>query len=434
MTVAAIRGGFAGGNASRQVLLNLGARVVALVSVAIATLIVARTSGPVWVGALALLRILPPIAGFLAAGGLPLAAPYYLAGPHRGDRRLRPTLLALLVTGGVAGSAGWVAVSPLLGRALLPELGVGLAALAAVLVLAQMFVSGFKAFCQGDDDLAGSNLVIVLEELSFLPVFGALWAAGLRGGLLIILALLGADVITALAGGARLLRNGFLRRRERADLALARRVWRFGMRGEVGSMMLLVNLRLDFAVVDLVAGPAALGIYAVASKYAELLRLPSDALLWVAYPRFAGGGRETSAADARAQMRSAGVLVALAALPIAALSVLVIPVMYGSQFAPAVVPACILLIGLAGEGVAAVAIAYLYGHGVPGKASTGIGAGVVATVVLDLVLIPRLGITGAAIASTLAYLTTTVACFLFFAAQSRAGRAAAPAGVQEARL
>jgi O-antigen/teichoic acid export membrane protein len=118
-------------------------------------------------------------------------------------------------------------------------------------------------------------------------------------------------------------------------------------------------------------------------------------------------------------MRRAGVCVAAGAIPLAALSVVVIPLLFGAAFAPAVLPACILLIGLAGEGVAAVAIAYLYGHGMPGKASTGVGVGVAITVVLDLVLIPKMGIVGAAIASAAAYLSTTLACVGFFVMQSR---------------
>jgi Na+-driven multidrug efflux pump len=84
-----------------------------------------------------------------------------------------------------------------------------------------------------------------------------------------------------------------------------------------------------------------------------------------------------------------------------------------------VLPACILLVGLAGEGVGAVAIAYLYGHGMPGMASTGVGVGVVVTVVLDLLLIPKMGIIGASIASTAAYLCTTMACVAFFVSRSR---------------
>ena len=92
-------------------------------------------------------------------------------------------------------------------------------------------------------------------------------------------------------------------------------------------------------------------------------------------------------------MRRAGLAVAAAAVPLAALSFAVIPLLFGSAFNPAVVPA-ILLIGLAGEGVAAVAIAYLYGHGMPGRASTGVAAGVVVTIALDLLLIPKMGIAG----------------------------------------
>ncbi len=425
--VALIRGGGA-----RLVLTNLGARVGALFAVGVATLLVARTAGPVWVGALALLRVLPPLAGFLGTGGLPLAAPYFLGGTRGEQRSLPPTLLGLAAGGSVLGALGWVALSPLIGHLLLPELGLGMVAFTGILVLSQMAVSSFKSFCQGDNDLPGSNLIILLEEATFLPAFGALWLAGLRDGALIVVALLASRLSTAVIGGMRLRRRGFFRHGGGIDLALAREIWRYSIRGQVGNVLLLMNLRFDFIIVDLVAGPAALGIYAVASKYAELLRQPSDAVLWVAYPRFARGDGAAPRAAARATMRRAGLAVAAAAVPLAALSFVVIPVLFGSAFKPAVVPACILLIGLAGEGVAAVAIAYLYGHGMPGRASTGVAAGVVVTIALDLLLIPKMGIAGAAVASTAAYLTTTAACVAFFVTQSRpAALGARRVGTQE---
>jgi O-antigen/teichoic acid export membrane protein len=419
MNLAAARQALTRNSGPRLVMSNFGARVGALLAVGLATLLVARTAGPVWVGALALLRVLPPLAGFLGTGGVPLAAPYFLAGSHSGERNLRPTLLALSAVGSFLGAAGWLAITPLIAHPLLPELGVGLVAFAAVLVLSQMAVSSFKAFCQGDNDLPGSNLIILLEEATFLPVFAALWAAGFRDGALIVLSLLASRLITAMIGGLRLWRRGFFRGGGRIDLALGRKIWLFAIRGQVGNVMLLVNLRFDFVIVDVLAGPAALGIYAVASKYAEVLRQPSDAIMWVAYPRFARGGGAAPVAAARTAMRRAGFSVAAAAIPLAALSVVVIPLLFGAAFASAVLPACILLIGLAGEGVAAVAIAYLYGHGMPGKASTGVGVGVAVTVVLDLVLIPKMGIVGAAVASTAAYLCTTLACVAFFVMQSR---------------
>ena len=432
MNITAARGALIRGGGARLALTNLGARIGALLAVGVATLMVARTAGPVWVGALALLRVLPPLAGFLGTGGLPLAAPYFLSGARGQDRNLRPTLLALSAGGSLLGAVGWLALSPLLGRLLLPELGVGMVAFTGVLVLSQMAVSSFKSFCQGDNDLPGSNLIIVLEETTFLPAFALLWVIGFRDGALIVFGLLASRVATAIIGGARLWRRGFFARGGRLDLDLGRRVWLYAIRGQVGNVMLLMNLRFDFVIVDLVAGPAALGIYAVASKYAELLRQPSDAVLWVAYPRFARGGGAAPAGAARDTMRRAGLAVAAAAIPLAALSLVVIPILFGAAFDSAVLPACILLIGLAGEGIAAVAIAYLYGHGMPGMASTGVGFGVVVTVVLDLLLIPKMGIIGASIASTAAYLCTTMACVGFFLIESRpAALNARSVGTQE---
>ena len=60
------------------------------------------------------------------------------------------------------------------------------------------------------------------------------------------------------------------------------------------------------------------------------------------------------------------------------------------------------------------ATAYLLGAGRPGLNSLAQAAGLVVTVTLDLVLIPRIGVMGAAIASCFAYLTTTAMLLVFF--------------------
>jgi O-antigen/teichoic acid export membrane protein len=429
-----VRAALRGGDLRSLVLSNLAARLGALVAVAVATLLVARIGGPVWVGALALLRVLPSIAGFLGTGAIPAAAPYFLAEGRRDRPRMRPTLVWMMLAGGSVGAVGWLALTVVAGAALFPELSRSLVAVCAVLVVSQIVVSTGKACCQGDDDVHGSSLVILLEEVSFLPVFGVLWALGLSNGPLIILSLLGADIITGAWTWARLARRGFRKAGLLPDLALARQVWSFGMRGEVGSVLLLVNLRLDFLIVEAVAGPAALGIYAVASKYAELLRLPSDAVLWVLYPHFARDDQAAAATDPRATMRRVGVSVAAGAAPLALLSPFVIPFAYGSAFGAAVVPACILLVGLAGEGLAAVAVGYLYGRGRPGLASAATGAGVIVTVVLDVLLIPHWGVSGAAVASTLAYLSSTAVAVTLFARIMRDRvRVVRPVAAQEAR-
>jgi O-antigen/teichoic acid export membrane protein len=56
----------------------------------------------------------------------------------------------------------------------------------------------------------------------------------------------------------------------------------------------------------------------------------------------------------------------------------------------------------------------MYGIGRPGLNSVGLGAGLIATLVLDILLIPRFGATGAAVASAVAYTTSTLALIWFF--------------------
>ena len=53
------------------------------------------------------------------------------------------------------------------------------------------------------------------------------------------------------------------------DLRLAREICGYGLRGQMGGMFSLINLRLDVAILGALVGPGTLGVYAVASKYAE---------------------------------------------------------------------------------------------------------------------------------------------------------------------
>jgi O-antigen/teichoic acid export membrane protein len=201
----------------------------------------------------------------------------------------------------------------------------------------------------------------------------------------------------------------------------ARQITSYGIRAQAGSVALLLNARLDFVVVTALAGPGTLGVYAVASRYAELLRLPALALNYVLYPQYARH-REASAAQAAAALRRAAWLPAAAVLPMAATAPVVLPAVYGDDFRSAVVPAWILLAGLAGGGVSGVILAYLSGTARPGLGSSAIAVGVLVTFALDVALIPSHAEVGAAVASAVAYLTTAAALMVIFRTLTRGRR------------
>jgi O-antigen/teichoic acid export membrane protein len=399
------------------VLNNVVARLGALASLGIATLIVARIGGPSAVGVYALLRVLPGLAGVLISAGLPGAVTYFLAGPlseGRKGQQLRPTIVTIATVSGAVGTLLWVAGAPLLTRVFFRNLEVGIVAWAGIAVLTQLYVATVKSCLQGSHDLRGANLVIVLEELMFLPAYAVVVLLGVHGFAAIVAGLVLADVATAVPAWLRLARRGFFDGFTAPSLWLARQVTSYGIRGQIGGVMLLLNLRLDFAILGALAGANVLGTYAIASKFAELLKLPGMALTYVLYPRFTREGPQAAAATARAMMPRATAITMAAAVPLALAAGTLLPVVYGEAFRPAIVPAYILLVGLAPEGLAGVATGFLYGAGRPGLNSFGMGVGVAVTVALDVLLIPRFAATGAAIASTAAYLTSTVvltACY-----------------------
>jgi len=344
---------------------------------------------------------------------------------------MRLTIVAIAAVGGLTGTMLWVLGTPLLIRIFFHNLDPALVIWAGVTVFTQLFVATAKSCSQGTDDLRGANRVIVLEELTFLPAFFALLAVGIRGYAAIIAGLLIADVATAAVGWMRLARRGFFRDLAGPSLALAREVCAYGARAQIGGVLLLLNLRLDFALLGALAGPAVLGTYAIASKFAELLKLPPMALTYVLYPSYSAAGAETAARDARALIPRAAAFNAVAALPLALAAAVLLPLIYGEAFRSSIVPAYILLFGLAGEGIAGVITPFFYGIGRPGLNSLAMAAGVIVTVVLDLALIPRFEATGAALASSASYLTTTLLLMVFFwTVNRRAGRDVVPAAVR----
>jgi O-antigen/teichoic acid export membrane protein len=408
---------------------NLVARLGAIASLTLASLLVARIAGPAGVGTLVLLRVLPWLLGLILGSGLYGATPYFLSGPGRTEPRYRTTIVAIAVAAGLTGAVIWMVASPLFGPRFFPQLSPLLLAVAGISVLTQALESTAMACSQGFDDLAGANRIIFLEEFLFVPIFGLLlvWTDPYTA---MVVALPLGDLGSSVPGWVRLARRGYFTGVGRPSAILARRVAAYGFRAQLGTIALLLNARLDFAVVGALIGPASLGIYAVASRYAELLRLPALAMNYVLYPDYARDGGAVAAARARVMIPRIGWVPAAVAVPMALAAPLVLPLFFGQPFEAAVLPAWILLVGLAGGGVSGVISAFLSGVGRPGLYSAALAAGLPVTVLLDLLLIPPFGVPGAAAASAVAYLVTTgvlVACFRAVARSERAtaGRAGA---------
>ena len=177
----------------------------------------------------------------------------------------------------------------------------------------------------------------------------------------------------------------------------------FGMRGQLGNVLQFVSYRFDVMLVSIWVGQSALGVYAVGVLFAEALWLVPSALGTVLLSHTARSSK--AEADRRIGIvfpLSVWLVVAAAAL-LCFVAWLAPRVYLGSAYAEvpwvtwALMPGAIALSGTK------VLSNDLTGRGYPGINTAIAAATMIATVVGDVLLIPRYGIIGAAVASSIGY-------------------------------
>jgi O-antigen/teichoic acid export membrane protein len=107
-------------------------------------------------------------------------------------------------------------------------------------------------------------------------------------------------------------------------------------------------------------------------------------------------------------------VVTVTAVPLLLLGPYLVRLVYGPQFADAGVALRFILPGVIAYSVVAVLTRYVTGRGRPGTATMIMGLGLGANIAANLYLVPRMGINGAALASSISYGLTSVLTLVIF--------------------
>lgn len=190
----------------------------------------------------------------------------------------------------------------------------------------------------------------------------------------------------------------------RVQIVALRAQMSYGIRANLGFILQSVNHRLDVFLVAAIAGQTALGHYAVAFGIAELLWRMPFALGAVFFPKVATLDPETNAETAATTLRRALFIVLLATLAILPLGRILIGSVYGAEFLPGLTAFYILAPSALFYTIFRVLSASLAASGMPEASIYAGAASVPVSVGLGLLLIPKMGIEGAAIASMAAYI------------------------------
>jgi antigen flippase len=365
------------------------------------SIVLARLLGPAGRGLLGLMLSANLLVVVLTSIGLPTAVTYFSS---RADAD-PPAILGDCLMHAFVLAAVLIPVSWLLHGPIAEGLGRGAGGLTWVLVAALVPLSLLdwttNSQLQGALLFARANVVVVLSRLLYavaVVVLLGVLSLGVEGG--VIATGVGSLAMIALSLPP-LLRAG----RPRLDPRLNRRLFGYGAKAQVGSILQLANGRLDVLILQIYRPLSQVGYYVVAQTVAELVVTLANEFRWtgmVLVTKTRGQERASTSADAVRHFTLVGAAAALANVLFGSVVILL---GYGSRFEAAIAPMLILLPGVWMLGIGIVVQGDLSGRGRPGLASVLAGVSAAVTTGLDFALIPPLGTTGAALASLCGYST-----------------------------
>jgi O-antigen/teichoic acid export membrane protein len=199
------------------------------------------------------------------------------------------------------------------------------------------------------------------------------------------------------------------------DWRLLRRCFRFGVRLHPGNIAQFLNYRFDAFLVAWYLTPAEVGLYVTASSLSERIWEIPHSIRTVLLYRVAATKDPATAIETTARVsRVVVVLVGLLCLVIMLVSQSLIALLYGQAYLPAAPALFLLLPGTWALSIGKILAIHLAGTGRPEIGTVGAIVSLVSTVLLDIILIPQLGIVGAALASSFAYSLSTLVILVVF--------------------
>ncbi|HIQ02748.1 MAG TPA: hypothetical protein EYH30_11640 [Anaerolineales bacterium] len=361
----------------------------------------ARLLGPTRRGVLTLVMTLPVTLVALTDLGISQANIYFIA---RQKRRAAPVaangVYLALGIGLLVGLGLWLARGVALGTVLrsMPARYFGFVlVLAPVLLLYTYWMAILRAFRR----FALFNLLRLLMPASLLGMM-LLALLVFHGGIGWATAAYGAGIVVA-AGLSLAVVGAFVRPDLRPDWGLMKESLLYGFKSYLQNLVGHLIYRLDIYLVAFFLTPPEIAFYGIATSVAEMVWYIPNSVGLVLFPKLSAA-EESEVHQLTAEVcRHTLLVTALAGVAVLAAGVVGIPLLYGAEYAPAVRPLILLVPGTTMMTLYKVLARNFSSRNRQQVSILAATVGLVLNGVLDWFLIPRLGMVGAALGSTLAY-------------------------------
>jgi len=388
----------------RDFLAIFGGRVGAMFLAIISQVILARVLGPAGRGSLYVCQVFQSVLALVFAVGCDVAAVYFVSSRRFSlSEGVTYTLLNGCISSTAAIITGWFLLSS--GLEYFTKATTNEFQLALLLIPITIFRQVFQGLLTsvGRFGFFGMiTLVQVLVQLICTIIF-VWWAGwGVSGGIWATIAASGVGLLMSVTvlfyfDGARLIRP---------RLRKAGNMFYYGFRYYFGKISNVANMQVGSIVLGFLAGKADIGYFSIAYRLVKQVEFIPQALATILFPRVSSsrdGKQELIARTVRVSMVICGGILLLLAI----FSRPIITLLFDKNFIPAIAPLRILCLGIAIRTLGKVLAPYFIGTNRPGFASFSVFIGTIVNISLIILLLPLLGITGAAWGMTGSYLIST---------------------------
>jgi O-antigen/teichoic acid export membrane protein len=396
----------------KDTLITFSAHLVAVILGIAAAIVIARVLGPDGKGAYSLILLVPTLLALLGNLGIYIANTYFGGSRKHDWTKLASNSLVSAVGLGVLLAAGFLAYLHVFQPSFLKDIEPRYLVLATLVLPLSLLIIYFQSILLGQDRIKEYNLVYLAQN-GALVVLVLLALLVVKGGLF--------GTIAAWAGAtlvATILAVLLVRRTTNIKWSFHRQLFKdsvkFGVKGYLGNVIQFLNYRLDMLLVAFFMNITFVGYYSISVALAEALWYFPGAVGTVIFARTPGMKADDANRSTPRICRNTFFLTVIASLLFFVMGRYIILLFFGSAFLPAVKPLWILLPGVIAFSIPKVLNNELAGRGKPIVGTIAAGFSLAVNIPLNILLIPRMGISGAALASTISYTVAAIVVFVVF--------------------
>lgn len=190
--------------------------------------------------------------------------------------------------------------------------------------------------------------------------------------------------------------------------------FRFGIKAYAIYIVMFLQQRLDLFLVNYFLTLRDVGYYSLAGGLAESLWFVPRSISTILFPTIAGMSSEEAKKFTPMICRHVFFITLVSIFLLTLFGKIIISVLYGKVFLPSFPLLLLLLPGAGTFSISRILVGDLLGRGKPMLGTISSAVGLITMVILDILLIPKMGIIGAPIAASISYIVINILLIAFY--------------------